>query len=140
MSCLVTASCFMFRLSEERPLLASRGGCRAARLPGPNSCLNLGPQGGRTPPVGPIRSQDPSDLPAFTLLLSLKTGREPACVPPLEFVGSTHGLACIPFPSGFPPLACTPLPKPFLAVQSLHWNVLPLCQTGLGLTGLTLLR
>lgn len=44
------------------------------------------------------------------------------------------------FPSGFPPLACIPLPKPALAVQSLHWNVLPLCQSGLGLTGLTLLR
>lgn len=44
------------------------------------------------------------------------------------------------FPSGFPPLACIPLLKPGLAVQSLHWNVLPLCQTGLGLTGLTLLR
>lgn len=112
MSCLVTAGCSMFCLSEERPLLASRGGCQAARLLAPNSCLNLGPQGGRTPPVGPTRSQDPSDLSAFTLVLSLKTGRGPACGPPLEFVSSARGLTCIPsFPVGSLLLPVPPYPS-----------------------------
>lgn len=101
MSCLVTASCFMFCLSEERPLLASRGGCWAARLPGPNSCLNLGPQGGRTAPVGPTRSQDPSDLISLYSAFKPKNRKGASLWAPLEFVGSARGLACVPsFPVG----------------------------------------